>query len=254
MEKQEKKKIDICKFSHMHFDGDYSCIEARMANGKAVPTNEAKCETCEKYKSRYIEYPLTIDNIDVEPITTDSWSAETGDFVAVRPCGEEYGGKTYLGIFIGDLPIQSMVSFNEKTRTLRISTMDNPAMLVPQLNKIIYGCGSWWHKIKSEKELREITDGDINDTWYVKMAHQMMLQRRKSSIELKEGDRFQQAWKGCKEPMWFKVLGIDRQNNSLRVECHSHNGHTHEEEWDDLDVTESAFDVGEYKMMETKED
>lgn len=103
---------------------------------------------------------------------------------------------------------------------------------------------------RSEKDLREITDGDINDTWYVKMAHQMMQQRRKSSIELREGDRFQQAWKGCKEPMWFKVLSIDRPNNSLRVECHSHNGDMHEEEWDDLDVTESAFGVGDYKMIE----
>lgn len=254
MAKQEEKKIDRCKYAHHHFNGEISCIEAGMANDKAVPTNEAKCETCEKYKSRYIEYPLTIDSIDVDPIKTDSWSAKTGDFVAVRPCGDKYGGKTYLGIFIGDLPIQSMVSFNEKTRTLRVSTMGNPAMLVPQLNKIIYGCGSWWHKIKSEKELREITDGDINDTWYVKMAHQMMQQRRKSSVTLKEGDRFQQARKGCKEPMWFKVLSIDRPNNSLRVECHSFGGDYHEEEWDDLDVTESAFDVGEYKMIEDKED
>jgi hypothetical protein len=254
MAKQEEKKIDRCKYAHHHFNGEYSCIEAGMANDKAMPTDEAKCETCEKYKSRYIEYPLTIDSIDVEPINTDSLNAKTGDFVAVRPCGDEYGGKTYFGIFIGDLPIQSMVSFNEKTRTLRVSTMGNPAMLVPQLNKIIYGCGSWWRKIKSEKDLKAITDRDINDTWYVKMAHQMMQQRRKSSIELKEGDRFQQAWKGCKEPMWFKVLSIDRPNNSLRVECHSHNGDMHEEEWDDLDVTESAFDVGEYKMIEDKED
>lgn len=33
--------------------------------------------------------------------------------------------------------------------------------------------------------------------------------------------------------MWFKVLSIDRLNNSLRVECHSINGYTHEEDWDD---------------------
>lgn len=201
----EDKKIDRCKYAHHRFNGDISCIEAGMADDKVVPTDEAKCETCEKYKSRYIEYPITIDSIDVEPINTYSWRG-------------------------------------------------NPAMLVPQLNKIIYGCGSWWHRIKSEKELREITDGDINNTWYVKMAHQMIQQRRKSSIELKEGDRFQQAWKGCKEPMWFKVLSINRLNNSLCVEYHSYNGDMHEEKWNDLDVTESAFDVGEYKMIEDKED
>ena len=253
MKEEKKKKIDMCKFSHMHFNGGYSCTQARREGGETTPTDEAKCETCEKYKSRYIEYPLTIDNIDVQPINTDSLNAKTGDFVAVRPCGEEYGGKTYFGIFIGDLPIQSMVSFNEESRTLRVSTLGNPAMLVPQLNKIIYGCGSWWHKIKSDKDLKAITDGDINDTWYVQMAHQMMQQRRKSTVTLKEGDRFQQAWKGCREPMWFKVLSIDRPNNSLRVECHSFGGDYHEEEWDDLDVTESAFDIGEYKMVESGE-
>jgi len=250
MTEEKKTKLERCKYAHHHFKGDHSCVQAGWENDKVVPTDEAKCEACELFKSRYIEFPLIIDAIDVEPIKTDSWHAKTGDFVAVRPCGDEYGGKTYFGIYLGDLPIQSLVSFNSESKTLKVSTMGNPAMLVPQLNKIIYGCGSWWHKIKSEKDLREITDADINDTWYVKMAKQLMEQREPSSVTLKEGDRFQQAWKGCKESMWFKVLSIDRPNNSLRVECHSHSGDMHEEDWNDLDVTERAFDVGEYKMIE----
>lgn len=69
--------------------------------------------------------------------------------------------------------------------------------------------------------------------------------------QLKVGDTFQQAWKGCTNPMWFKVISIDRPNNKLRVECHGNNDYCcHEEEWDDLDVTESAFSIGEYKMIE----
>ena len=67
--------------------------------------------------------------------------------------------------------------------------------------------------------------------------------------QLKVGDTFQQAWKGCTHPMWFKVLSVDRSNNRLRVECHSNTGYCHEEEWDDLDVTETAFKIGEYKMI-----
>lgn len=66
---------------------------------------------------------------------------------------------------------------------------------------------------------------------------------------LQVGDTFQQAWQGCTNPMWFKVLSIDRPNNSLRVECHSINGYTHEEDWNDLDVTENAFEIGEYKLI-----
>lgn len=71
-----------------------------------------------------------------------------------------------------------------------------------------------------------------------------------SMKQLKVGDKFQQTWKGCTHPMWFKVLNIDRLNNRLLVECHGNNGYIHEEEWDDLDVTESAFTIGEYKMIE----
>lgn len=249
MTQKKKKKIDMCKFADMHFNGNHCCTEARQYGGETKPTDEATCETCEKYKSKYIEFPLTIDGINIAPIETNSIHAKTGDFVAVRPCGEEYGGKTYLGIFIGDFPIQSMVSFSVESKTLNISTHNNPAMFVPLLNKIIYGCGSWWHVIKGEKDLEQITDEDINNTWYVKMAKQMMEQSEKSDVKLKVGDKFQQAWKGVKKPMWFNVLGIDRPNNSLRVECHSHDGSIHEEEWDDLDVTENAFSIGEYKMI-----
>lgn len=68
-------------------------------------------------------------------------------------------------------------------------------------------------------------------------------------VELKVGDSFQQACKGCTKPMWFKVLSIDRLLNKVRVECHSVEGYSHEEEWDDLNLTEAAFSICEYKMM-----
>lgn len=68
-------------------------------------------------------------------------------------------------------------------------------------------------------------------------------------VTLKVGDCFQQAWKGCNKPMWFKVLGIDRPLNKVKVECHSAEGYCHEEEWDALNLTETAFSIGEYKMI-----
>lgn len=68
---------------------------------------------------------------------------------------------------------------------------------------------------------------------------------------LQVGDCFQQTWtwKDRTKPMWFKVLDINREKNWLKVECHSVEGYSHEEDWDDLDVTEMAFDTGEYKMV-----
>lgn len=43
-------------------------------------------------------------------------------------------------------------------------------------------------------------------------------------IVLQVNDIFSQAWRGCQKPMWFKVLNIDRTNNSIEVECHSFDG------------------------------
>ncbi len=70
-----------------------------------------------------------------------------------------------------------------------------------------------------------------------------------NEILLQVGDCFQQAWKGCRNPMWFKVLEIERPLNKVKVECHSQDGYSHIEEWDDLNLTEAAFNIGEYKMI-----
>ena len=165
------KKINRCKYSHIHLNGEYHCVEAGWEDDKVVTTTEDKCEGCKRFKSRYIEYPITVNNIDVDPINyNDSWHAKVGDLVAVRPCEEECNGKTFLGFYLGDLPLQSTVHFNEKEGLLKVGTMTNPAMFVPELNKIIWGCGSWWSEIKSEDDLKQITDEDIENTWYVKLA------------------------------------------------------------------------------------
>lgn len=69
------------------------------------------------------------------------------------------------------------------------------------------------------------------------------------NVILKVGDTFQQAWRGCTKPMWFRVLEIQRELNKVKVECHSHDGYSHIEEWDDLNLTEAAFRIGEYKLI-----
>ena len=68
-------------------------------------------------------------------------------------------------------------------------------------------------------------------------------------MTLNVGDLFQQAWNGCDKPMYFKVLSIDRPNNKLTVKCTNNEGYSHEEVWDDLDITEIAFEIGEYSLM-----
>lgn len=68
-------------------------------------------------------------------------------------------------------------------------------------------------------------------------------------IMLEVGDIFSQAWKGCQEPMWFKVLSIDRATNSIEVECHSFDGRNVFPEVWSLDSTEAGFEVGDYKLV-----
>lgn len=178
---QKEKKINRCKFAFIKIDNTTSCVVDGWEDDKVTKTDEARCEACEKYKSKYIEYPITVDYIDVKPIKYDSWHCKTGDLVAVRPCDEKYGKKTYLGYYLGELPKTIWPTFNSKDGVLSIGTTGNPAMFVPELGEIIWGCGSWWHKVKSEKELHDITDKDINDTWYVKLARQ--LQEKEGNLD-----------------------------------------------------------------------
>jgi len=45
--------------------------------------------------------------------------------------------------------------------------MYNPAIYIPKIGKVIYGMESWWKVINNKEELKDITDNDINNVWYV---------------------------------------------------------------------------------------
>ena len=56
---------------------------------------------------------------------------------------------------------------------MNVSTTGNPAIYVPELGKIIFGMESWWGIIESPEELKDISDDDISNTWYVKLLQEM---------------------------------------------------------------------------------
>jgi hypothetical protein len=87
--------------------------------------------------------------------------------VRVKPLAPKYEGKTYLGFMLGDVSGGSFMRHTDEGELI-ISLMHNPCMFVPELRKCIFGCESFWSPIKSEDELREITDEEIANTWYVK--------------------------------------------------------------------------------------
>ena len=128
---------------------------------------------CDDFKNKWIDYPFVVSNIETDKIDYDNCLHKSGVLVKIRPCGEEYKNKTYLGFLLGDLPTQIVSSLDNKTNELKISTIGNPAIFVPELKKIVFGYESWWGEIKNESELKEITDNDIDNVWYVKLLKKM---------------------------------------------------------------------------------
>lgn len=105
-----------------------------------------------------IEYPIEVHGIDCkdsDALKPYNFGTKCGDFVSIKPCGDEYGGKTYLGIFLGSLALSVFVSHNRNTKNLEVEMgMHNPAIFVPDLNKVILGIESWWGKIEDENSPR----------------------------------------------------------------------------------------------------
>jgi len=108
--------------------------------------------------------PITVAEVKLQRAVDRSMTLP-GTFVSVRPCDAD---KTYLGIYLGDLLTTPLVAHSAKSQTLFVNCHTNPAMWVPDLNKVIWGHGSWWGAIATEKDLRQISDADIQDVWYVK--------------------------------------------------------------------------------------
>lgn len=192
---ENKTKIETCRFSHQsikkHQDGTpiVHCSRKTIDDNHWCETNESACEQCSLYKSRYMEFPLTINGIESKKLYYKGFLHQQGGLVKVRPCGEEYGKKTYLGFYLGDLPLAITHIFNEESGILKAFTHDNPAIFVPELGKIIWGCESWWDEIKNENEIKEITDDDISNVWYVKLAKQLMGQRDEQKVEPQETEQ-----------------------------------------------------------------
>lgn len=172
----DNSKQARCKFCHPDFRKDgitFNCIADGWDDDKIKAVSEKVCEKCDRFKSRYIEYPLTINGIENREIDTTGLGHKTGCLCEVKPCGDEYEEKSYLGFYLGDLPLSIYSSYNEKTGILTNSTMTNPAIFVPELGKIIYGCESWWREIKSTEDFKGISQGEIENTWYVQLAKAM---------------------------------------------------------------------------------
>lgn len=170
------KKVEVkdkparCIHAHPDFTDihAWNCFVNGLEDKDVRQVTKDDCEKCGKYKSRYIEYPLTIQGIENAEIDGHD-AKDCGCLCEVKPCSEEYHGKTYLGFYLGRFPISIYSSYDEKTGILNNRAMTNPAIFIPELKKIIYGAESWWRKIDKIEDFQGITDEDIENTWYVRL-------------------------------------------------------------------------------------
>ena len=133
-----------------------------------VTVSAEECESCIQFKNKHIQYPIEVNKIKYEPF--ESWNRyEPGTPVRIMPCAKEYKEKTYLGMYLGNLPTQNYVSYERKNKQLDICTMNNPAIYVFELKKIIYGCESYWSVISDPNDFEDITKETLDNVWYVQL-------------------------------------------------------------------------------------
>lgn len=181
-------KCHTCKHLKIHwnrFEAKCTCkLDQADLSGITNENLDSFEIECGGFKSKYIEFPLTVSAIELPKegaIVPGLYSSRVGSLVRVRPCGEEYQNKTYLGILLGEADIGPIIRHHPDTNVLTIERMYNPAMFVPDLKTVIYGSESWWGEVDSEEELSEITDQVISDQWYVKLLRETV--KEESSIE-----------------------------------------------------------------------
>lgn len=163
-------KCEKCRFSHLL---TISGSTRYCFFNRARIYNEKLCDQCLDYRSKKIEYPIQVNQVEMKKLE-QNFMSRAGSLVRIRPCGEEYGGRTYLGLFLGDQPWAPCCSYNEETKKLSFSVCTNPAIYVFELKKVIFGAQSWWGVIENEEELKDITNEEIDNIWYVQMLKGML--------------------------------------------------------------------------------
>lgn len=189
-----KPRHETCRHSFPNIrDGkpERKCLHSATGKDDGKPANEAACSNCPNYDSRYITYPLTITGI--EQMLPDERKKETKP-CRIRPCDPGCEGRTYFGIHLGDFPFTIGVSHNRRSGRLSVNPVGNPAIYVPELNRVVFGMESWWSAFDSWTEAMEwletekpITDEDINGQWYVRLARAMSENETRDGKETHDG-------------------------------------------------------------------
>lgn len=145
----------------------------RSARGESAdepcPACEGDCEGCLRCSGTGFakkRYPWIITGVkwDSKPLLKRVLST----WVKIRPCAAEFSGKTYLGWLLGDMALSQSISLDPDGTLVVSMAHYNPAIFVPDLDRVVFGRESWWGAIRSPSDLVGITDADISNVWYMK--------------------------------------------------------------------------------------
>ena len=161
MDTKQMSRCARCRNHHYDVERKFFC---RLGHQDNFSMQEDKGE-CQDFKSRYLEFPLTVQGIEVRECLPPM--REVGKLVRVRLCDDD---KTYLGVYLGELARAPMAYTRSDSQNLIVSLYQNPALFVPALSRIVWGDESWWSIIESEDDLRNISNDNIASQWYVRLA------------------------------------------------------------------------------------
>lgn len=174
MDTRQMSRCARCRNHHYDVEQKFFC---RLGHQDVFSMQEDEGE-CPDFKSRYLEFPLTVQGIELRGCMPPM--REVGKLVRVRLCDDD---KTYLGVYLGELARAPMAYTRSDSQNLIVSLYQNPALYVPALSRIVWGDESWWSTIETEDDLKKISDDDIASQWYVRLAEKLFSRGNKNNGE-----------------------------------------------------------------------
>ena len=153
-------------------DASQQCDKAENSLSELV---RALAQLMEQAEAEEVHLPIDVHSIEKTGAFYRNKYAgiKCGQFVQVRPVSKNPDKKTYVGIYLGDFGSEIVERYNKDEKKLKLIVATNPAMFIPELRRIVFGYESWWGPINSEKDLKQVTDDDIQNIWYVKLLKEM---------------------------------------------------------------------------------
>ena len=102
-----KERQQTCRYCRRQYIGkkEIQCLVEETP--RSISAED--CEKCQKYRSKYIQFPISISGIENQQIPTEPEGICR--WVRIRPCSSKFEDRTYLGIFLGTLPIGISTSY-----------------------------------------------------------------------------------------------------------------------------------------------